>query len=413
MKKIFIFLILLLFFVPTITKANVITYKEETTINSVDYVEGTNYGYITTLNTLDKTIISSYKDKELISEKQFDIITNINSINYNNQIIVAGIKPNGFLTIHYLDENLRINNTIETTITASSISKIRLYTTNNKLYLLLTTDDYLLIDNNIYEIDESYNINTKLFASLTQEELLSILKSDYFAIKNTYQTIENETYYYNKSTYDRNYNVIAGYKEDSIFNKHNIITIFDALRNQNTITISENILDIKLINNKIITLVEKDLIYQIHTYSTEGNLEEKIDIINGKYFTTISNNLVTISETALTYYEYDCTVNIYDGAYGTVNITENPEPYQVVDINVVANSGYALSELKIVDTDGNEIEVINNQFTMPNKSVYVTPTYTSNVVNPETADTVLILVAFTLLVMFVWKKVYKKYLWLK
>ena len=69
--------------------------------------------------------------------------------------------------------------------------------------------------------------------------------------------------------------------------------------------------------------------------------------------------------------------------------------------------------MKIVDTDGNEIEVINNQFTMPNKSVYVTPTYTSNVVNPETADTVLILVAFTLLVMFVWKKVYKKYLWLK
>ena len=80
MKKIFIFIILLLFFVPINTKANVITYKEETTINSVDYVEGTNYGYITTLNTLDKTIISSYKNKELIAEKQFDIITNILSL---------------------------------------------------------------------------------------------------------------------------------------------------------------------------------------------------------------------------------------------------------------------------------------------------------------------------------------------
>lgn len=413
MKKIFIFLILLLFFVPTITKANVITYKEETTINNPDYVEGTNYGYITTLNTLDKTIISSYKDKTLIAEKQFDIITNINSINYNDQIIIAGIKPNGFVTIYFLDENLRINNTIETTITTSSITKIRLYALNNKIYALLTTDDYLLIDNNIYEIDENYNINTKLFASLTQDELLSILKSDYFAIKNTYQVNENETYYYKLSTYDRNYNVIAGYKEDDLFNKQNIITIIDALRNPNTITINENILDIKLINNKIIALIEKDLIYQIHIYSPEGDLEEKIDIQETKTFTIISNNLVTINNTLLTFYEYDCLVTIYDGAYGTVNVTEKPKPYQVVDINVVANSGYALDELKIVDTDGNEIEIINNQFTMPNKSVYITPTYTSNVVNPETADTVLILIAFTLLVLFIWKKVYKKYLWLK
>lgn len=413
MKKIFIVLILFLFFVPTITKANVITYKEEKTINNVDYVEGTKTGFITTLNTLDKTIISSYKNKELIAEKQFDIITNINSINYNNQIIVAGIKPNGFITIHYLDENLRINNTIETTITASQISKIRLYTINNKLYLLLTTDDYLLIDNSIYEIDETYNINTKLFASLTQEELLSILKSDYFAIKNTYSTIENETYYYTLSTYDRNYNIIAGYKEDSIFNKINIITIFDALRNQNTITLKENILDIKLINDKIILLTEKDLVYQIQTYSVTGVLEEKLDIQNAKGFTTISNNLVTISDTSLNFYEYDCLVNVYDGAYGTVNITENPKPYDIVDINVVANSGYALSELKVVDTDGNEIEVENNQFIMPNKSIYITPTYTSNVVNPETADTVLILIVLTLIVSFIWKKVYKKYLWLK
>ena len=50
---------------------------------------------------------------------------------------------------------------------------------------------------------------------------------------------------------------------------------------------------------------------------------------------------------------------------------------------------------------------------MPNKSIYITPTYTSNVVNPETADAVLIFIALTLVLLFVWKKVYKKYLWLK
>lgn len=413
MKKIFIFLILLMFFVPTIAKANVITYKEDVAINTVDNVYGTTYGYITTLNTLDKTIISSYNEKELISEKQFDIITNINSINLNNQLIVAGIKPNGFITIYYLDENLRINNTIDTTIPATKITTIKLYTTNNKLFILLTTDDYLLIDNNIYEIDETYNINQKLFASIPEDELLSILKSDYFAIKNTYKTIENETYYYNKSTYDRNYNVISGYKEDELYNKQNIITIFDALRNQNTITINENILDIKTINNKIIILTEKDLSYKLHTYSQDGKLEETIDIIPSKYLINIKNNLVVVTDTILKYYEYDCNITIYDGAYGTVNVTNSPKPYDIVDINVVANSGYALEQLKIIDTDGNEIEVVNNQFTMPNKSIYITPTYTSNVVNPETADTVLILIALTLLVAFIWKKVYKKYLWLK
>ena len=50
---------------------------------------------------------------------------------------------------------------------------------------------------------------------------------------------------------------------------------------------------------------------------------------------------------------------------------------------------------------------------MPNKSIYIEPTYKANIVNPETADTVLIVVTLLILITYVWKKLYKKYIWLK
>lgn len=409
MKKIMVSIILLLLFVPAITKASILNYKEEVTINNVDNVIGINNGYITTKNTIDKTIITLYKEKNNFIEKQFDIITNINIINYNNQIIITGVKPNGFINIYYLDENLRINNTIETTITAPLICNIKTYKSNNKIYLLLTTEDYLLIDNYLYEINEEYNIKNKLFASYKQEELLSILKSDYYAIKNTYQINNNETYYYTTSAYDRNYNVISGYKEDEFFNKKNIITIIDSLNNQNTIELTNSINDILIINNKLIVLTQNN----IDLYSLDGKIEESIPAQNFNYLSTISNNLITIGDISIKYYEYECNITIYDEPYGTVNVTENPKPYETIDINVITNSGYELEKLEIIDNDGNEIAITNNQFTMPNKSIYITPTYTTNIVNPETADIVLIIIIFTIIMLFIWKKVYKKYIWLK
>ena len=142
--------------------------------------------------------------------------------NKNNTIIVSGIKPNGYITIYYLDEHLRINNILDTTINTTNITKINTYINNDKLYLLLTTDDYLLIDNIIYEIDNESNITNKNFVSYKERELISILKSDYYLIKNTYTNLNNETYYYKYSTYNSNYNVIAGYKQDSLNNITNI-----------------------------------------------------------------------------------------------------------------------------------------------------------------------------------------------
>jgi hypothetical protein len=50
---------------------------------------------------------------------------------------------------------------------------------------------------------------------------------------------------------------------------------------------------------------------------------------------------------------------------------------------------------------------------MPNKSIYIEQTYKANVVNPETADTVLLVVGALIIITYIWKKLYKKYIWLK
>lgn len=411
MKKIIITLILFLLFIP-ITKADVIKHKD--TINlthNVDKIYGTTTGYITTTNNETNTIITSYDlNNSLISQKQINLLNNINSININKTNVIAGIESNSYVTIYYLDENLRVNNMIETTIKTNNITEINLYTKNNKLYLLLTTEDYLLIDNYLYEIDENYNINKNLFASYKAEELQDILKSDYYTIKNTYQTINDETYYYNNSTYNRNKTVIVGQKEDLYFNKQNIFTIININNELTTFTINNNIIDIELVNDRIIMLSDQN---QLLIYTLDGTLEQKINTNYAIGITVISNNLVIYNNNSLTYYEYDCNVIINEQPYGTVNVSKDIKPYDVVDIDVLSNSGYEVENVTITDVNGNEIEIVDNQFIMPNKTVYITPTYKASVINPETADTVFIIAGVTLVLLFVWKKLYKKYLWLK
>ena len=411
MKKIIITLLLFMFFIPVI-KADVIKDKE--TINlthNINKVYGTTTGYITTYNTETNTIITSYDlNNSLISQKQINLLNNINIIKTNKYNILVGIAENSYITIYYLDDNLRINNTIETTINTNNLTKIKLYQNNNKIYLLLTTDDYLLIDNYVYELDENYNINKNLFASYKSNELIDILKSDYYAIKNTYQTINNETYYYKESTYNRNYNILLGQKEDINFVRQNIITIININNETNTFAVKDVVIDMELVNDKLVLLTPNN---QLLIYTLNGNLEQEININNGIGLTTISNNLIVYSFNSLNYYEYDCNVIINELPYGTVNISDNIKPYDLVDINVLSNSGYEVENISIIDINGNDIEIIDNQFIMPNKTVYITPSYKASIVNPETADTVFIIVVITLVLLVIWKKVYKKYLWLK
>lgn len=414
MKKIITVILLFMFLIPSIHALNLHEHTNEITLtHNIDNIKGTNKGYITTTNSETNTLITSYNlNNELLSQKQFEHLNNININTYNNTIIVSGIKPNGYITIYYLDEYLRVINTLETTINTTSITKINTYNYNNKIYLLLTTDDYLLIDNIIYEIDKNYNITNNNFVTYNEEELKSILKSDYLLIKNTYTNQNNENYYYKYSTYNNEYNIIAGYKQDSLLNNINIITYINDNESK-TITTPNTITDILLINNSLLVLTNDTINTYLLNYDLQGNLLETLPVNNITKLSTISNNLTLNNINTITFYEYECIINILDEPYGTLETTTNPKPYQVVDINVIANSGYELDTIKIVDIDGNIVPVENNQFIMPNKSIYVEPTYKATVVNPETADTIFIVVAILILITYIWKKVYKKYIWLK
>ena len=415
MKKIITFILLFMFLIPNINALNLHEHNNKITLtHNIDNISSTTTGYITTTNTETNTIITSYNLNNLVlSQKQFNYLTNINIIEYNNNIVVSGIKPNGYITIHILDQYLRTINTIDTTINTTSITKINTYNNNNKLHILLTTDDYLLIDNIIYEIDETYNITNKNFVTYNEEELLSILKSDYYLIKNTYTNKDNENYYYKYSTYNKEYNILAGYKQDELLNTTNIITYINYNNELNTITLPNQILDIISINNELLVLNTDYINTYISKYDMLGNLIETVQTNSINKLNLISNNLVTSDLNTLTYYEYDCTINIIETPYGTLTTTKDPKPYEIVDINVLSNSGYEIETIKITDIDGNIIPIENNQFIMPNKSIYIEQTYKANVVNPETADTVLLVVGALIIITYIWKKLYKKYIWLK
>ena len=239
---------------------------------------------------------------------------------------------------------------------------------------------------------------------------MSFFFTQLFTFSNTYQTINNETYYYKESTYNRNYNILLGQKEDINFVRQNIITTININNETNTFTVKDVVIDMELVNDKLILLTPNN---KLLIYTLDGNLEQEININNGIGLTTISNNLIIYNSNSLNYYEYDCNVIINELPYGTVNISDNIKPYDLVDINVLSNSGYEVENISIIDINGNEIEIIDNQFIMPNKTVYITPSYKASIVNPETADTVFIIVGITLVLLVIWKKVYKKYLWLK
>ena len=399
-KIVYIFFLSLIFI--TITEAK-IELKEQNILNSNN------------LNTIiesnkeilllkENTIIEKYDlNNNYITKKEYPELYNSNIIKYNDNYILTGINNNK-VQIYIIDNNLKTLNIYEVEEIINNNITINTHIYENEIYILLTNNN-ISINNKVYKIVnnqlEEHDLN-----EYTEEELTNIFKETYYILKDTLE-MNTETYkkaiIYNKKIY---------YQND------NRIKIKDLLSNiETTKEIPYNIKDIVIIDNEILLLNENN----INIYDLEMNYKEEINITKEEYnikgFKRTSNKLYIIYQkeetNILDKYEFLYTIENNYQPYGTVETINDEIPGNKVDINIAANSGYAVSQVDIIDETGNKVEINNNQFIMPEGNVNINVVYTETVKNPETIDSIYIIMALTIVSLILTIIVIRKLLWIK
>lgn len=79
-----------------------------------------------------------------------------------------------------------------------------------------------------------------------------------------------------------------------------------------------------------------------------------------------------------------------DGNGDVVSNKDKAAVGEEVYITIRPNEGYYLKSLTVIDEDGNEIEVVDNKFIMPNSDVAIEVTFEKIEENPDTADIIFI-----------------------
>lgn len=96
-----------------------------------------------------------------------------------------------------------------------------------------------------------------------------------------------------------------------------------------------------------------------------------------------------------TYKDYPIEKEVEKG--GDVTVNTRAFPGETVEIKVSIEDGYVLESVIVVDEDGNELEIKNNTFTMPEGEVTV-KAYFARLTNPETAAIGYIIVTIILII---------------
>lgn len=406
MKKKILLLILLLFIIPIVTKA--IEY-DKTIDTKIDNIISYKEGYI---ELIDNTLYS-YINNELISTKQFTDLNKLNIIELNNNFLIVGIKNNTIKT-YLIDNKLKVLSNKETSYIITN-GLPYLYKYDNKIYTLFINDG-ILTTNNIYIIDENLDISETKLSNITN--IKEIIKSDYYILNNSGNIIDNNTYYYNKSTYLNDNSIIVGYKENELLEKNAIINFIDKegyVLWQDDNPDYYNYKDVTILENTIYVLATNNIESFIIKYDYTGKKLEQEKISNDLpiCFTKVSNNLYILTENNQLIYKYNISINKDNDIYGELKINGEPIPYSTIKLEVLPNSGYQLDSYEIKDEQGNNIEVIDNSFIMPNSSITIKVNYKETVINPETVDMIFIVLAICSISLIVFTKTYKKYKWLK
>lgn len=403
----YISFIILLFFISfnVYAKDNTLTYNSTKEIPyQIDYLYHNKDHYFVISNNK----IYSYLNNNLISEKEFTNLHNLQITIFQDQYLLLGLD-NTTLKIYYLDEYLYISDSNELSIT--NLTNFKIYSYEDKIYLLDILNG-ILNSPNIYEIDNSLNIKENSFSSYSPEDLKNILQSDYYLI---HQTDNNN--YYNASTYTMNNNVLVGYQINNNISS-SLITILDSngevlkqITNQDLTSFN----DVTIINNKIITLTEDNLNTYLYIYDIEGNYLDKITISNSlhNHLYKINSSLYLINNNQINIYHYDYHIYSDNNLYGQINVLDTQIPYQEVTIDIKPNSGYQVSNIIVKDSKGNNIPLVNRTFTMPEEDVNIIVEYNTEIINPDTVDKITLFIFGFIALCILIHYIFHKYEWLK
>lgn len=388
-------------------EASILTfdYAKEVTYN-INYLYDTKEGYLFTVNN----IVYSSNNNSIIAQKEFNNLTNIKIIAFNDQYLLVGID-NTSLKVYLIDNYLQISSSKEIPIT--DFTNLNLYSYKDKIYVLDLTNG-VLNSPKIYEIDKDLNIIEENFSSYSSEDLKEILKSDYYLIHQN-----DDMTYYNASTYTENNNILVGYKINENSQEEAIIKILSSDGEEVT-KISNPLFtrfyDIEVINNTIVTLTKDFNNSYLYFYDLEGNYLDRISINDNPYIEKINridNQIYLINNNIVTVYKYDCLINTEEQVYGAINVSKIATPNEPVTVDVIPNSGYKVANITVKDTKGNIIPINDNSFIMPTDDVNIKVEYTASVVNPETVDTILTVLISFIVIGIISYNIYRKFSWLR
>ena len=404
MKKVFILLFLLSFSFINIVLASELKLNKEITydVNNIEKTYSSSKDYI--VINKNKTLYKYNTKDSVIVSKEINDISNPSITKFNKNYLLVGISSNT-LKIYLLDNNLQIRNQLETTDIVSIYTEFKLYEYENKIYILLTTNN-TLVDNNIIEIDQELNMNKKEFSSYEPTILKEILKSDYYLFHHNNEIEGDLVNQYNASNYYEDNNILIGTNS----NNQAILKIIGATELNKTYGEYKEFKNVEIINNQMYILTDRNIVIIDFT----GKIIKELPITNIVELKKLSDKLALISfDNKILFYEYECNVDVIESDFGTISVSENNKAYDKVKIDVKPNSGFELEKIIITDKENNIVEVKNNEFTMPTTDVSIEALYTAKVDNPDTVDYIFVIVCISALAMILLTKTHKKLEWLK
>ncbi len=367
-------------------------------------------------NDSEDEIMKLSKTGDLIKSIKFTTIndnTTVNKSNYkieNNYIIAGGLifeDNNYYIKLGKYDFNFNLLKEQKYNIGKQLGLMDRIFINNNSiLYASLTKDYNISLSKYDYEFNEIYK-NKNIYTITNKESLSSIVTESIISIGNNQHSymldaIKEKVIESNMGYMDFFYK----YAED----KYNFYGNGKNIGTNYYYNIIDNVYHIFNMNDKLVTKSSTRFLYNLHgklaismddstnslfnIYDSEGNLEMTCNmfIITKDGFLVLkkesTNNVV--NKLKVERYEIKYNVSIKDSPNGKIKIDSNINSVNnLVKIEILPDSGYVLSKVKITDIYDNEIEYDKEKliFRMPENDVSIEAVFEKEpavITNPET-----------------------------